>query len=159
MCDIKNYKKIINFMENTNDMVGPKVGEFVDEIPQEIVDHLNSKQGKFSSISKEGIWKCDKSSNIVRINYHSFALENGNYVKSSSIELMFNDVTLGDIASADVAKFSQKIYNGEKCVRSIDAKFNVKQIAKNNFICDYDVKHYNTLNPIVSTGCQTAIEL
>ncbi len=159
MCDINNYKKIINFMENTSDRVGPKVSEFIEKIPMEIVNHINSKIGEIKLVFNEGVWKCDNSAEKVKISFNGFGLERKNYVKSSSLELMLNDLSLNSIASADVAKFSQKIYNGEECVRSIDAKFNVKQITKNNFICNYDLKHFNSQYKIPTSFVQTSISL
>ena len=157
-----SYSKIINFMENTDDLVSPKITEFVNAIPKELLAKFNDKELVSANIvDNHSVWNIRKSNEKIAITYKNQVVDyENNYVGKINLEINSTDKQLNEISNKKVAEFSYEIYKGFDCVRSIDADFMIKKIAHNNFNCKYEVEIFgNQAVALKESICQESIEL
>lgn len=160
MC-IKNYDKVLMFMQNTDEVVSPKIMNFISSMPKALVEKINNNEQ--CAFSKEGAnnWYFQNSEEGLKISYRNSNVNyETDYVGRIELILNANNEDLINIKSNEpIAIFNYEIFKGEKCVKSIDADFVVEKNKDQSFNCKYDIKFYNSIqNKIASTKVES-IEL
>lgn len=141
MNELKNYNRVLQIIKNSDEVVGPKIVDFIYFLPEQLMAAINEGEEKGVARENSKTWKFNQEKDVLKIVFSNGIKFNKSSIGKVELTLNVSDNELSKKSLSHIAQFVYEVYNGVECVKSIDADFNAKKIANNNYICDCKVEN------------------